>query len=75
MNGIVDISFEELVESCEVLREQYEVLLTPFFDAKTIRCWKRMIYSLKMAEWKKDRIWEVLNGDFDYEELKRINQK
>lgn len=72
MNGIVDISFEDFVNNCEVLIDQYEGLLTPFFNAPAIRCWKVMIYSLKIAEWQKDRIWEVLNGDFEHEELKRI---
>ena len=64
-------TFQEFVANCEVLKEQYAVLLTPF-NLPAIRCWKHMIYSLDMPEWKKDLIWEVLNNDKTIEELKHI---
>ena len=66
-------TFQEFVNNCEVLKEQYTCLLTPF-NVKAIHCWKSMIYSLEMAEWKKDLIWEALNDDITIEELKHIAQ-
>lgn len=72
MNDIYISTFQEFVDNCEVLKEQYTCLLIPFFNAPAIRCWKHMIYSLDMPEWKKDLIWEVLNNDKTIEELKHI---
>lgn len=74
MNNICITTFQEFVDNCEVLKEQYACLLTPFFNVSVIRCWKKMIYSLEMAEWKKDLIWETLNNDISIEELKHIAQ-
>lgn len=74
MNDINISTFQEFVNNCEVLKEQYTCLLIPFLNASAIRCWKRMIYSLDMPEWKKDLIWEVLNNDKTIEELKHIAQ-
>ena len=72
MKRIENITFKQFVENCEELKEQYNGLLTPFFIAGMIKCWKTMIYSLKLLSWQKDRIWEVLNGDFDVDELKKM---
>lgn len=72
MNPCVS-TFQEFVANCEVLKEQYTCLLIPF-NLSAIRCWKQMIYSLKIAEWKKDLIWEVLNDDITIEDLKHIAQ-
>lgn len=76
MNDIQNITFQEFVENCKVLKVQYEELFTPFFVAtKTIRCWKKMIYSLDIASWKHDKLWEFLNGDLEYEELVKLKDK
>lgn len=67
-------TFQEFVANCEVLKDQYTCLLIPFFNAPAIRCWKKMVYSLDLPEWKKDLIWETLNDDITVEELKHIAQ-
>ena len=72
MKKIENITFKQFAENCEELKEQYNGLLTPFFNARMIRCWKTMIYSLKLLNWQKDRSWEVLNGDFEVDELKKM---
>lgn len=72
MDELKDITFKQFVENCEALVDQYEGLLSPFFNAKMVRCWKKMIYGLNIEEWRRDRIWETLNGDFDIDELKRL---
>ena len=73
MENLSNITFKEFVNNCKVLKAQYDELFTPFFVAtKTIRCWKVMIYSLDMAEWKRDKIWNYFNGDMEYEELVKL---
>ena len=74
MDNISNITFKQFVESAEVLRDNFQCLLTPFFHAKAIRCWKIMIYSLDMVEWKRDCIWNYLNGDMEYEDLVKLKK-
>ena len=63
MLEIRDYTFKQFVENIQALKEQYTVLLTPFFNEKMIRCWRTMIFSLQIEYWKRERLWEVLNGD------------
>ena len=72
MNDIRNITFEQFIKNSEVLVNQYARLLSPFFNADAIKCWKSMIYCLNMEEWKKDKIWETLNGDYEIEELQKF---
>lgn len=72
MEKLKDYTFKQFVDNCEVLRCQYEELLTPFFDVRVIECWRKMIYSLDMPEWRRDKIWEYLNGDETIETLKKL---
>ena len=69
------IKFDEFIDNCEVLRTQYTELLTPFFNVQAIRCWKKMIYSLNFAYWKRDKIWEYLNFDIELDELIEMKGK
>lgn len=62
-------TFYLFIESAKVLKDNYECLLMPFFRPREIKCWKKMIYSLDMSESRKDRLWNYLNGDIEYEEL------
>ena len=61
-------SFSDIVDNIETLRLQYEEVLASFsnFEQKQkheyMRLIKKEIYSLKMLEWKKDKIWEYING-------------
>lgn len=72
MEKFSNITFKQFVESAKVLKDNYECLLIPFFRFKEIRCWKIMIYSLDIVSWKRDRLWEYLNGDLEYEELVKL---
>lgn len=72
MKDISNLTFRQFVESAQALKDNYECLLMPFFRPKEIRCWKTMIYSLNIAEWKRDKIWNYLNGDMEYEELVKL---
>lgn len=75
MSDIVNITFKQFIENCEALKLQYEENFAPFFNTEMVRCWKTMIYSLQMEEWKKDKIWETLNNDFPIEELKKFLER
>lgn len=72
MCDLKKITFRQFVENSEALKSQYQEILSPFFNAKMIKCWKTMIYSLEILEWQKDKIWEVLNDDFEIEELNKL---
>jgi hypothetical protein len=72
MENLKDYTFKQFVENIEALREQYSVLLSPFFNEKLIRCWRTMIFSLQIDYWKRERLWEVLNYDEDVELLYKL---
>lgn len=72
MKDISNFTFKQFIESARVLKDNYECLLMPFFRTKAIRCWKVMIYSLDMPEWKRDKIWNYLNGYIEYEDLVKL---
>ena len=72
MLEIRDYTFKQFVENIQALKEQYVVLLTPFFNEKMIRCWRTMIFSLPIEYWKRERLWEVLNGDESIELLYKL---
>lgn len=58
-----------VIDNGRTLRGMYQELLCPFFNEKEIRFWRNLLYQLELEEWKKDRIWEYLNGDIEIEEL------
>ena len=72
MKDIIGLSFNDFIENIEVIKDNYTNLLSPFFDRKMIIFYKQMIYSFKIAEWKKDKLWEVLNNDITIEEFYQI---
>ena len=64
--------FKEIKENIEVLVSQYNGILASFsiYERKkkieNLRFLKNQVYSLSnILLWQKDRLWEVLNGDFD----------
>ena len=62
MNDIPTLTCKEFIDNCQVLKAQYQELCVPFFIPEAIRCWKKMIYSLDIINWKKDKItrdWEI----------------
>lgn len=64
--------FEKFINYIVAIKTQYKELLSPFFNEKAIKNWKKIIYSLDIELWKRDRIWVFLNGDCDLEKLRRI---
>lgn len=72
MKDIFVLTFNEFIENIEVIKDNYTSLLSPFFDKKMIIIYKQTIYSFKIAEWKKDKLWEVLNNDISIDEFYQI---
>lgn len=72
MKDIFVLDFNDFIENIEVIKDNYTSLLSPFFDRKKIISYKQMVYSFKAAEWKKDKLWEVLNNDVSIEEFYQI---
>lgn len=68
-------TFKETIENVEVIKSQMGDIIASFwyFDLKKevdfIRNLKKQIYSLKFEDWKRDKIWEYINGYEYYEEL------
>lgn len=62
-------TFKQTVSNIGALRTQYKGILCSFSyfklhdKVKAIRDFRNAIYSLNFEEWKKDRIWDCLNGD------------
>ena len=73
-----DLSFIEIVKCVGILKQSYDLFLVSFFSAPSwvravrIKDFRDIIYSMKLAEWKKDKIWEYLNNDMTLDELKNI---
>lgn len=70
--------FKEIVENAKMLKEKYNIFLTSFyfFEIKErnnyIKNVKNKIYNLNIICWKRDKIWNYLNGDLEYEELVKL---
>lgn len=56
-----DITLLEFNDIKETFKEQYNKITS---SQMRRRC-KRLVFSSKMADYKKEKIWEYLNGDID----------
>lgn len=71
-------TFNEVVDNLEALTTQYKGVIASFSYKQTCeetlykRQVKQTIYSLNLKEWQIDKIWEVMNGYLDIEELRHI---
>ena len=66
-------SFKETISFIDALKQDYYGALTLFncFNIhdkiEFIRHFKDDIYALNFEEWKKDRVWDYLNDNIEYE--------
>ena len=71
-------NFKEVVNNIEVIRTKTRGIIASFssFEVKNQLQFKRnlrnTIYSLKIQMWQKERMWEVLNDDFDIKNFKKL---
>ena len=68
----VNWTFKEVVLNIEALKSQYKEFLSPFFNNKKVVEWRDKIYALRMEEWRRDRLWEYLNGDIELDVLQKL---
>ena len=82
MNGLSlqdNWKFKDVKDNVEALVNQFEGLLSPFlyFQGKERR---NLLHNMKdqvfgfdnILYWQREKLWEVLNGDFDIEDFKRL---
>ena len=72
MKDIFFLTFDEFIDNIQVIKDNYTSLLSPFFNRNMILLYKDFIYSFNIPEWKKDKLWEVLNNDLSVEEFYQI---
>ena len=75
-------TFRELVKNAKSLKREYVFCLDFFsyhytyeelkYKNSIIRETKNKIYALDMEEWKKDKVWEYMNGYEYYSVLKYL---
>lgn len=69
-------TFKQLVLHLKQIRYEYNRCLCLFFERKHrinyIKSIRDTIYNLKLDYWQKERIWEFMNYDMSYTELKQV---
>lgn len=74
----VNAKFDDVVLNIKTLKEKYNRSLASFryFEKKQLIEYKKSIrnnvYSLQFEEWKKDKIWNFLNGFEKFETLEDL---
>lgn len=71
--------FKDIKDNVEALVNQFEGLLSPFlyFQGKERR---NLLHNMKaqvfgydnILYWQREKLWEVLNGDFDIDDFKKL---
>lgn len=74
----VNAKFDDVILNIKTLKENYNSSLASFryFEKKQLIEYKKNIrnnvYSLQFEEWKKDKIWNFLNGFEEFETLENL---
>lgn len=74
----VNAKFDDIILNIKTLKENYNSSLASFryFEKKQLIEYKKRIrnnvYSLQFEEWKKDKIWNFLNGFEEFETLENL---
>ena len=71
--------FSDIQDNVEAIKSQYEGVLSSFlvYEIKergiALHKMKRQIFDYEnILYWQRERLWEVLNGDFTIEEFRRL---
>ena len=71
-------TFKEMVSKIMQIKRQYRNILS-FFTTMELKEkvvfmqeTRNKIYALKIESWKSDRLWEVINGDINYKEIRKL---
>ena len=75
----VDWKFKDVQDNVETIKTQFEGVLSSFlcFQQKergiALRTMKHQIFEYEnILYWQRERLWEVINGDFGIEEFRRL---
>lgn len=74
-------TFKEIIIKVKALKQNYDDVLASFSCFKLhdkiqlMKEFRNAIYLLNFEEWKKERIWDYINGDINYEELIIISRR
>lgn len=75
----VNWKFSDLQKNVEAVKTQYVGILSSFlcYQIKergvALRAMKREVFDYEnILYWQRERLWEVLNGDFEIEEFRRL---
>jgi hypothetical protein len=71
--------FRDVKDNIEALVNQFEGLLSPFLyfelkkHVKVLKQTKKQVFDYtNILYWQREKLWEVLNGDFSIEEFKNL---
>ena len=71
--------FSDIQDNIEAIKSQYEGVLSSFlcYEYKergiALHNMKRQVFDYENIQyWQRERLWEVLNGDFEIEEFRRL---
>lgn len=71
--------FKDVKENIEAIASQFNGLLLPFFAFQVkdriliIHKIKKQIFNFQnITYWQRERLWEVLNGDFKIDDFKKL---
>ena len=71
--------FNDVQDNIETIKSQYEGVLLSFLSyqlkerGNALRTMKREVFDYENIQyWQRERLWEVLNGDFEIEEFRRL---
>ena len=79
LNLSVSWKFSDIQDNIEAIKSQYEGVLLSFLSYQlkergvALRSMKREVFNYENIQyWQRERLWEVLNGDFEIEEFRRL---
>ena len=68
-----NITLKEFYDNIDMFKSEYDkIKQSSYVKLHEMREWKNWVYSLKMAEYKRDKIWEFLNNDLTKEEFEHF---
>lgn len=71
-------SFKEAIDKIVAIKQEYLGVLSLFscFEIKKKRQYiidtKKDIYSIRIKDWQKDKLWEFMNDDLDFKVLNTL---
>lgn len=75
----INWKFCDIQDNIEMIKAQYVGILSSFFNCQikergiALHSMKQQVFKYEnILYWQRERLWEVLNGDFEIEEFRRL---